>query len=374
MNITRLMVSAVIGALPLAGCAAVGTGQRGVVLNQHHPTGEIKPEGFYFYNLLTDTIVEMDVMSQTQTIDISAGTADNQHVDTKVSVNYSVDPSKVSSIYDQTLGDFTDKWIFPSIHASMTNEIGRLHAPDLNMKRSDIQNKVEHDLKKLLTPRGVLISQVLITSDFRFTDQAYADSISRLAAAKNDVLTAKQEAQAKYERSIGERKAQEQAITPLTLQKKFLDKWDGHLPHTLAGGLPFLGSADGSGAQPVTASAVPPPTMQGVPPARQQQRQRRRPTHDEPANGTRDTSRLHDPRRWHAADDLLGPRARARCSRGGDRRHRARSDRGRARSVSANASRDPRSRPRAGDLRQRNRRPLHTVEQIEGVIPKIHLR
>lgn len=254
----------VVALLALAGCATVGTGQRGVVLNMHHPTGEIKPEGFYFFNAFTDSIQEVDVMSQTETLDISAGTADNQHVDTKVSVNYSVDPSKVSTIYDQTLGDFKDKWIFPSIHASMTNEIGRLHAPELNQKRSDIQSKVERDIKSLLNPRGILISQVLITGDFHFADPTYANSIGRLAAARNDVQTAIAEAQAKKQRAIGEQQAQERAITPLTLQRDFLRKWDGHLPHTMAAQLPFL-SQDSNGDQtavaaaPVQAQATPEP-------------------------------------------------------------------------------------------------------------------
>lgn len=239
----KRLIPVMLLALTLGGCATIGTGHRGVVLNYGHPTGEVKPEGFYFLNPFAQHIAEMNVQQVTDEVDIVASTSDNQPVKTKVAVTYSLDPTKVVSVYDQVLDDYQARWVSPAAQADTKGEIAHYQAQNLNQQRAAIQNKIDSDLRASLASKGISVAQVLITGDFEFSD-TFTQAVENKVKAQQDLLTAQIDAQRAITKARAEaasQQSQHQSLTPALLQKEALDKWDGHLPQVVGnGGIPFI--------------------------------------------------------------------------------------------------------------------------------------
>ena len=138
----RLLILALAGAL--AGCSTVGTGFRGVVLNFNHPTGEIKSEGLFFYNPLSTSIVEMNVQTVADHVEASASTSDLQTVNSKVTVNYHLDPAAVVTVYDKLRNDYESRIINPTVQESIKASTARFHASELIAHRKKLYEKYAH--------------------------------------------------------------------------------------------------------------------------------------------------------------------------------------------------------------------------------------
>jgi regulator of protease activity HflC (stomatin/prohibitin superfamily) len=238
--------------LSLAGCATVGTGYRGVVLSWNRPTGEVKSEGLYFYNPVGTSIVEMNVQVVADVVKCQAVSRDLQQVDTTVTLNYQLDPGKVSEIYDKLRDDYQERIIDPTVQESVKQATARFTASDLIEHRDQVHAQIEQNLSTRLTPFGIEVAQISIT-DFNFTE-SFQKAVEDKVAAQQALLTAQIQAKTAITSAEGQARAQalqHQTLTPLLVQLKAIDKWDGKLPQVTSGAMPLVSLPGLSGPVPV---------------------------------------------------------------------------------------------------------------------------
>jgi regulator of protease activity HflC (stomatin/prohibitin superfamily) len=227
-------------AVSIVGCSTVDTGYRGVVLDYGKPTGDIKSEGVYFYNPISTSIVEMNVQIQSAEHEATAVSRDLQKIDTKITVNYNLDPGHVVAVYDALREEYASRIIAPTLQEIVKAVTARFTASELITRREEAKAEIEAGLRKILEPYGIHVDQVLIT-DFQFS-QDFANAVEAKVTAQQNLITAQTEAQTAIATARGNAEAQRLqrlTLTPDLIQLKAIDKWDGHLPN-VTGTTPFL--------------------------------------------------------------------------------------------------------------------------------------
>lgn len=221
----------------LTACASVGTGYRGVKLHFSKPTGEVLGEGFYVYNPAAGTsIVSMNVQTVADTVKSTANSKDLQTVESDVTINYHLDPGKVEDIYDRLRDDYEARIVNPSAQEAIKAAIGHYNASNLIENRNAVRDSVESNLRKRLSPYGIVVDQALITG-FAFND-TFQNAVEEKVAAQQDLLTARINAQKAAAQAIGlaaAQRAQRVTLTPLLLEQQAISKWDGHFPQYMTG-------------------------------------------------------------------------------------------------------------------------------------------
>lgn len=248
----KLLVAA-IAAATLAGCATVDTGYRGVVTHWGKPTGEIKTEGITFFMPFSGVdIHEMNVQTVADEIKTNAASKDLQTVNTTVTVNYHLDPSKVIDIYDRLRKDYQSRVIDPTVHEAVKASTAQFVANDLIAKRNAVRDSIDKNLRDQMKPYGIVVDQVLIT-DFSF-DQKFQDAVEAKVAAQQAQLTASIESTTKLNQAVIDNQTKianatadktanqlrQQALTPLLLQQQAIEKWNGTMPQVTSGATPFI--------------------------------------------------------------------------------------------------------------------------------------
>ena len=116
-------------------------------------------------------------------------------------------------------------------------------------KKVEMIRKVEEDLRKDCEPLGITIVSVTLLSDIRFppaVEEAINSKIKvtqEALEAQNSVVKAKANAEVKIAEARGESEAirlKQSSITDALIRYEAVQKWNGILPTTMAGAVPFL--------------------------------------------------------------------------------------------------------------------------------------
>jgi regulator of protease activity HflC (stomatin/prohibitin superfamily) len=261
MNSLFIAVAVLIVAFGLASSfGQVPSGYRGVVLRFGAPTGEVKPEGLYTVVPFITSVVLMNVQVQSYATDAQAASHDLQDVRTQVTLNYSLDPGQVVTIYRDLRQDYVERIISPGIQEAIKAATARFTAEQLITQRPAARDLLDQLLAQRLTQFGIKIEALSITN-FSFSDQ-FNQAIEAKVTAEQDALRAQQvltrvrfEAEQKVVAARAEAEAlalQRQNVTAQLLQLRAIEKWDGKLPSVVGAGatLPVLGSFGPSSTTP----------------------------------------------------------------------------------------------------------------------------
>lgn len=211
----------------------VGVGQVGIVTRFGNVTREA-PSGIVIklpYPI--EKLTKMNVQTQKEQQDASAATHDLQSVNTTLAVNYHLTPDTARTVYVNVGTDYKIRVIDPIIQESVKSITAQYDAADLIAKRPLVESQLETLLIKKLGDRGITVDNVSIVN-FEFSSQ--------FNAAIEQKQVAQQNAQkAQYDLQTAQLKAQQQQVQGQTLTAEYLElqaieKWDGHLPGTVAGG------------------------------------------------------------------------------------------------------------------------------------------
>ena len=167
----------------------VEPGERGIVIRLGSVTGEVLDEGFHWKKPFVDEIVRMDVQIQKEEESSSAASSDLQSVTAKIAVNYSLDPSKVTKIYQEFRKDYVSRVIDPSIQESVKSATSKFTAEQLITKREDVRNAIDESIKNKLGVYGINVTQVNIV-DFDFSP-AFNNAIEAKVTAEQEALREK---------------------------------------------------------------------------------------------------------------------------------------------------------------------------------------
>jgi regulator of protease activity HflC (stomatin/prohibitin superfamily) len=221
--------------------------------------------GFVFYNPWTTKIYEFPVFVQhkvwtadatedsPRNEEFTVTTKDGLSVSFDVGLDYQVVQSKVPEIfnkYRKPLNVITEEFIRTMVRNAYNQTASGFDAEELVAKRADFENNVKKRLDAEMKTAGFDVVQVGIIGKIRLPKgienainakiQAVQEAIraenqkqSVIAEANKTIEEAKGYAEARRIRAEGDAKANEilsKSLTPMLVQKMYIEKWDGKLP------------------------------------------------------------------------------------------------------------------------------------------------
>jgi regulator of protease activity HflC (stomatin/prohibitin superfamily) len=247
--------------------------------------GSVQPvalsPGLQFAIPVYQQIFQVSVQPQTVTSDETAATHDLQNVVTTIAVTFHVAPDSAPNFY-QNFRDFdtlSARIITPAVSNDVKEVTADYDAEELVTQRDAVNAKIRETIVASLAPYHLTVEAVNV-ANFAFSD-AYSQAIEAKQVAQQQALQAQytlQQTQISAQQQVVQAKAQADAavataqgqaqallltaqaqskanaeiassLTPVLLQQKALDKWNGTLPTYLSPGapMPFIGEASVAG-------------------------------------------------------------------------------------------------------------------------------
>ena len=242
----------------LAPVAIVPTGYRGVMTTFGRAADEALDPGIHLRFPLVSNLHLMDIRIQKGEADGDAASRDLQQVHTHIAINYHLDPVHAVSAF-RDIGATTevaaDRIIVPAVQESVKAVTARFTAEELITRRTEVRDDIGGLLREKMTRHGLLLDEFAIVN-FQFS-KSFAEAIEAKVKAEQDKLKAERdllriqvEAQQKIASARAEAEAlslQKAQVTPELLslrrtenEREAIRKWDGRLPTTTGGAVPFI--------------------------------------------------------------------------------------------------------------------------------------
>lgn len=235
----------------------IGAGERGVVFNQLHGIEDkILPEGFSFIIPVIQRVIKMDVRIRKSDTRATAASKDLQTVATEIVLNFHLFPDKVNKIYQEIGLEYEKRIIDPSVQEIVKAVCAEFTAEELITKRQLVKDEIKTSLHKRLTTSHISLDELNIT-DFQFS-KIFNEAIESKQTAEQLALKAGRdlervriEGQQKVVQAKAEaesQRIQKETISPIILQLRAIEKWDGKFPQVLggSGAMPFINIDPGS--------------------------------------------------------------------------------------------------------------------------------
>lgn len=227
-------VVALLGIVFALNCfTTVDVGEKAVITGFGQIQGTYS-QGFHFLNPFYD-VHTFNLRNNKFDAVANGGTADIQKADVSVTVNFNIEESKVTEIYQTYGDDFMSKVFAQNVQEAVKSAEAKFTASELITKRDDFKAAVKDNLVAKM-PNIIVITDVAITN-VDFSD-SFDSSVEAKVKAEQDALAAKANLeQKKYEAEAI--KAAAQAINTSGgaeyVQLKWIEKWNGVLPTTQTG-------------------------------------------------------------------------------------------------------------------------------------------
>jgi regulator of protease activity HflC (stomatin/prohibitin superfamily) len=238
----------------------IPAGSRGVVLWWGSVEKRIMGEGLNFKVPITETVIKVDVRVQPHPFkEIDASSKEYQIVKMTGMMNFHIDPSFVNDLYQKVGLDFADKVIDPAFNDFVKEVVPTYPIGEILPKREEIRQTAMKKLGNNLSRYHIIVDDIYF-ANIRFSAE-YEKAIEAKQVAQQQVETQKQilaqreiEAQQKVATAKGEAEsilvvAQGQAkanevlsgsITPILVNYKSIERWNGVLPQVSGGAIPFI--------------------------------------------------------------------------------------------------------------------------------------
>src|SRR5512136_3051522 len=240
--------------------AIVPAGHRGVVLWWGSVEKRVMGEGFNFKVPIAERVIKVDVRVQPHPFkEIDAASKEYQMVKLTGMMNFHIDPSYVNDLYQKVGLDFADKVIDPAFNDFVKEVVPTYPITEILPKREEIRQRAMKKLGDNLARYHIIVDDIYF-ANIRFSPE-YEKAIEAKQVAQQQVETQKQvlaqreiEAQQKVATAKGEAEsilvvAQGQAkandalsrsISPILVQYKGVEKWNGILPQVSGGAVPLI--------------------------------------------------------------------------------------------------------------------------------------
>ena len=247
--------------------ALVPAGHRGVVLWWGSVEKRVMGEGLNFKVPMAERVIKVDVRVQPHPFkEIDAASKEYQMVKLTGMMNFHIDPSYVNDLYQKVGLDFANKVIDPAFNDFVKEVVPIYQITEILPKREDIRKRAMTKLGENLARYHIVVDDIYF-ANIRFSPE-YEKAVEakqvaqqqvetqrqvlfqREIEAQQKVATAKGEAESILVVAQGQAKANEalsRSISPILVQYKTIEKWNGILPQVSGGGIPLidLGKPDG---------------------------------------------------------------------------------------------------------------------------------
>lgn len=268
-------VLCLIGLTFLGGWYTVNQGDRALVLRFGKVVETAEP-GFHFKLPFIDSVEKISVRTRKLTENrLTAYSRDVQGADILLSVNYALEPARVSEIYSQIGVEYESRVITPQILSKTKDVFGRYNAVEIVRSREKLTGQIVGELQQQFSTTGIKIESVQI-ENIDFSDEyersveermkaevevtkvqqnlerekvnaemlrtkASGEADARVAAARAEAEAIKMRGNAEAEAIKA--KADALAQNPSLVNLIQAERWDGKLPMTMVPGnaVPFIG-------------------------------------------------------------------------------------------------------------------------------------
>jgi regulator of protease activity HflC (stomatin/prohibitin superfamily) len=240
--------------LSFAGCGikVVDTGQRGIKTRFGEIVSESLPEGLYFFNPITSSIVEMDTRVQRFDGETDTYTRDVQQAVIKYTLNYRLQQNAAHLVYRDIGREWETRLIPQVVLGTLKEVVGKWDAVDLIANRDKAATTAYDSIQRILAERNVEISRFEIT-DIAYTKE-FENSVEQKVIAQQRAIeeqnrTKQIEEQARQKVLSAEAEAKSMQIRAEALEQnaklvewEAVQKWNGVLPQYMLGGgaTPFI--------------------------------------------------------------------------------------------------------------------------------------
>lgn len=248
-TLIRIIVIVVAILVAFSSFAVVGAGQRGVVFSKFSGVRDVVfEEGLHFKTPFIEDVILVDVRVQKSQTDASAASKDLQTVSSTIALNFHIDPSKANKVYQDIGLSFKERVIDPSVQESVKAVTAEFTAEELITKRPVVKDRIKEDLAQRLLVFNIIMDEFNII-DFSFSSgfnqaiEAKQTAEQQALKAKRDLDRIKIEAEQMITRAKAEaesQRLQRETISPIILQLRAIEKWDGHFPQVIGGAMPFI--------------------------------------------------------------------------------------------------------------------------------------
>jgi regulator of protease activity HflC (stomatin/prohibitin superfamily) len=242
-------IGIVVLLLVMNSFSVVGAGERGVVFSQISGIRDITlREGLHFKIPFVEEIITMDVRVQKSQTDSPSASKDLQNISSVIAVNFHVDPDRAHKVYQEIGTNFKDRVIDPAVQESVKAVTAGFTAEELIAKRAEVKDKTQASLTARLVKFNILVDELSIvdfsfSSEFNKAIEAKQTAEQRALEAKRDLDRIKIEAEQRVTQARAESEAQSlqrETISPILLQLRAIEKWNGVMPQVTGGAMPFL--------------------------------------------------------------------------------------------------------------------------------------
>ncbi len=217
-------------------------------------------EGLNFKVPIAENVIKVDVKVQPHPFkEIDASSKEYQMVKMTGMMNFHIDPAFVNDLYQKVGLDFADKVIDPAFNDFVKEVVPTYPIGEILPKREEIRQRAMKKLGDNLSRYHIIVDDIYF-ANIRFSP-GYEGAVEAKQVAQQQVETQKQvlaqreiEAQQKVATAKGEAEsilvvAQGQAkandalsrsISPILVQYKGIEKWNGILPQVSGGAVPFI--------------------------------------------------------------------------------------------------------------------------------------
>ena len=238
----------------------VPAGHRGVVLWWGSVETRVMGEGLNFKVPMAERVIKIDVRVRPHPFkEIDAASKEYQMVKLTGMMNFHIDPAYVNDLYQKVGLDFADKVIDPAFNDFVKEVIPFYQITEVLPKREEIRKRAMTKLGENLARYHIIVDDIYF-ANIRFSS-GYENAVEAKQIAQQQVETQRQilaqreiEAQQKVATAKGEAEsilvvAQGQAkandalsrsISPILVQYKSIEKWNGILPQVSGGGIPLI--------------------------------------------------------------------------------------------------------------------------------------
>ncbi|HEY9636821.1 MAG TPA: prohibitin family protein [Coleofasciculaceae cyanobacterium] len=240
-----IALTLLLGMTLFKSLVTVNPGERGVVINLGKVQNNILDEGTHLVIPFVTSVKKINVRIQKTDIEASAGTKDLQSVNTNLSLNWYVEPTKVNKVYQQ-IGDEQEvvtRIITPALNEVLKAATPKKTAEEILIQRAELKEEIDRDIKKRLAVYGIQVTEVALVNvgfspEFAKAIEAKQIAEQQAKQAEYEALKATKQAQAEVNRAKGQAEAQRlmrQTLTPELLQKQAIEKWNGQFPQVMGG-------------------------------------------------------------------------------------------------------------------------------------------
>jgi regulator of protease activity HflC (stomatin/prohibitin superfamily) len=247
-----IALSLLVGITLLKSLVTVNPGERGIVINLGKVQDGILDEGTHLVIPFFTSVKKLNVRIQKTDIEASAGTKDLQSINTNLSLNWYIDPTKVNKVYQQIGNeeDVVTRIITPALNEVLKAATPKKTAEEILIQRAELKEEIDRDIKKRLAVYGIQVTEVALVNvgfspEFAKAIEAKQIAEQQAKQAEYEALKAAKQAQAEINRAKGQAEAQRlmrQTLTPELLQKQAIEKWNGQFPTVMGGTgtVPFI--------------------------------------------------------------------------------------------------------------------------------------